>query len=103
MNDRKQITRRDFLKKAAAASAVIGFPTIIPSSVLGENAPSNRIAMGAIGVGGQGTHNMRSFVRRSEVQMLAVCDVDRYHRDTAKGIVDQQYNNADCTSYTDFR
>lgn len=43
-------SRRSFLKTAAAA-AVAGFPTIVPASVFGEDAPSNRINIGAIGVG----------------------------------------------------
>jgi hypothetical protein len=44
-------TRRDFLKLSAAAAATIGFPTIVPASVFGQAAPSNRINVGAIGVG----------------------------------------------------
>ena len=44
------INRRNFLKRiGTAAGLATGFPTIIPSSVLGANAPSNRITMGVIG------------------------------------------------------
>ena len=39
-------TRREFLKSAALASATLALPTIVPSTVLGRNAPSNRITMG---------------------------------------------------------
>ena len=51
-------TRRQFLKSTAAASAAIAAPMILPSSVLGNAeraAPSNRIVIGAIGLGGRGT------------------------------------------------
>ncbi len=77
----RKISRRRFLKKVTAAAAgAVSFPYIIPSSVLGADgstAPSNRIVMGCIGVGGQGTHNMNAFMRNSDVQIVAVCDVDR--------------------------
>jgi hypothetical protein len=56
MSISKKIDRRSFVKnslKASAATgiAITGFPTIIPASVLGKNAPSNRINIGSIGVG----------------------------------------------------
>jgi predicted dehydrogenase len=59
--------------------------------------------MGAIGVGSQGTGDMQGFLSKSEVQMVAVCDVDKAHRDKAKKIVDDRYGNSDCESYLDFR
>jgi len=43
--------RRTFLKMSIGAVAAAGFPAIVPSSVFGEKAPSNRINIGAIGVG----------------------------------------------------
>ncbi|MHC4496444.1 MAG: Gfo/Idh/MocA family protein, partial [Planctomycetota bacterium] len=57
----------------------------------------------AIGVGSQGTGDMRGFLSKSEVQMVAVCDVDKKHRDSAKKIVDEKYGNTDCKAYLDFR
>ena len=104
MKNTNQITRRSFLKGTAAiGGAVIGLPTIVPSSVFGANSPSNRIVMGAIGVGSQGTGDMQGFLSKSEVQMVAVCDVDKGHRERAKKIVDNRYGNKDCTAYHDFR
>jgi len=104
MKNTSQITRRSFLKGTAAiGGAVIGLPAIVPSSVFGANSPSNRIVMGAIGVGSQGTGDMQGFLSKSEVQMVAVCDVDRGHRDRAKKIVDDRYGNKNCTAYHDFR
>ena len=44
-------SRREFLKMSSAAAAIAGFPTIVPSVVFGKTAPSNRINVGAIGVG----------------------------------------------------
>ena len=52
VNDAKtKLDRRSFLKGSIAAAAAAGFPTIVPASVFGENAPSKRINVGAIGVG----------------------------------------------------
>ena len=102
-----KISRRQFFRRAGAVTTgALAFPYIIPGSALGLDgtvAPSNRIVMGAIGTGGQGTGNMRQFTSMSDVQMVAVCDVDREHREAAKGIVDGVYSNKDCAQYNDFR
>lgn len=63
----------------AAGAAAIGFPMVVPSTVFGQNAPSNRITIGCIGVGGMGTANMRAFLNQPGAQMTAVCDVDANH------------------------
>jgi hypothetical protein len=96
-------TRRDFLKTAAAAVAA---PYVLTSTALGAAGrlpASERIVMGAIGVGGQGTGDMNAFLGSPEVQMVAVCDVFEDRRQRAKGIVDKRYGSADCTAYNDFR
>ena len=64
-------TRRHFLKRSLTTLAL---PTIVPASVFGMNAPSNRITMGCIGVGGMGTNNMMGFLNEKDVQVLAVAD-----------------------------
>jgi predicted dehydrogenase len=103
----KNIHRRQFLKTATGVTAgAISFPYLIPSSALGKAgtiAPSNRVVMSAIGVGSMGSGDMRGFLRRDQVQMVAVCDVDKEHRDKAKRNVDEKYNNSDCKTYLDFR
>ncbi len=100
-------SRRKFIKKAAGATlAMVAAPYIIPGSALGKNgavAPSNRIVMGGIGLGGMGTGNSRNFLRKKEVQYVAVCDVDTKHLDRAKSMVDGTYKNNDCRTYKDYR
>jgi predicted dehydrogenase len=99
-------SRREFLKRAAGAAATsIGFPYIVPSSVFGADgstAPSNRIVMGCIGVGGKGTGDMRAFLQKPEVQMVAVCDVYEHLRNRARNIVNEKYGNQGCAAYNDF-
>ena len=117
------LSRRDFLK-GTAVGAAFAFPAIIPSSALGADgsvAPSNRITMGCIGTGNQGTNDMRGFLRDSRVQVVAVCDVNREStsgywdgapggRELAKRIVEGHYAKdkssgtyKGCDSYIDFR
>ncbi len=101
-----QITRRHFLRHGTAVISAVAVPYIIPSSALGRGgfvSPSERITMGGIGLGGQGTRDMRNFMTCADVQFIAVCDADTQRRNKAKAIVDENYGNKDCAAYGDFR
>lgn len=105
MQSKRQLSRRSFLKMTAAGTA-FSFPAIVPASALGageKTAPSERINLGIIGTGGRGTADMKGFLMQRNVQVLAVCDVDKAHRDEAKALVDRRYRNTDCQAYNDFR
>jgi predicted dehydrogenase len=88
-------TRRQFLKRATATAALAAAgPTIIPISALGADnkpAPSNRITMGFIGVGGQGTYDMGNLLGHKEVQGVAVCDCDKSASKQAKELIEKRY------------
>jgi len=105
--DSKGINRRQFLKSfSVAAVSALGFPTIIPVSVLGQSGttvPSNRIVMAGIGFGMQGIPNMRNFLSKDEVQWVAVCDIDENALILARDIVNRKYGNTDCAVFRDFR
>jgi hypothetical protein len=73
------------------AGAALAFPTIIPSTVFGKNAPSNRITMGLIGMGRQMGGHQHTMTRRQDVQVLAVCDVARGARERAQEQVERAY------------
>lgn len=101
--------RRVFLKQAAGVSAALSFPTIVPSSVFGQNAPSNRITMGLIGMGLQMNGHRRSMTSHDNVQVLAVCDVVQDKRERAKQEVERAYarntssgNYHGCDAYNEF-
>ncbi|MEI7524855.1 MAG: Gfo/Idh/MocA family oxidoreductase [Mariniphaga sp.] len=101
-------TRRDFLKRSATvATGALVLPQIIPSTALGMGGklpPSDRIVMGGIGLGSQGTSNMRDFLElKNQVQYVAVCDVDSNHAAKAKGLADKANNSNDCRIYGDYR
>ena len=96
-------SRRHFLKKSTTALAAFGVPNIVPSSVFGQNAPSNRITMAAIGWGMQGPSNTRKFMEEADCQVVAVCDVDKQHLQAGVDAVNAKYGNTDCKGYHDFR
>jgi predicted dehydrogenase len=101
-------SRREFLiRSAAIATGAMIIPQIIPSTALGMGGklpPSDRIVMGAIGLGSQGTSNLRGFLKRvKELQMVAVCDVHKVKSDKAKKIIDESNKNSDCRTYGDYR
>jgi hypothetical protein len=83
-------TRRNFLKMGAAAA--ITFPTIVPSSVFGENAPSNRINIGAIGVGriSRG-HDLPGIWQFDQARIMAVCDLDANRVEAGKTLINGYY------------
>lgn len=101
------MNRRKFLKQSVRGAAGLAVaPMIIPSHLwAGSNAtlPSNKINMGFIGVGGMGGGHVRTFLGFEDVRVRAICDVRREHRDRAKKLVDEQYGNEECSTYTDFR
>jgi len=97
------LTRRRLLKGAAAAGAAAVFPGIVRSSVLGAEAPSNKILMGAIGLGGMGSGDLQGFLGDSRIRVVGVCDIDKNHREGAKKTVDARYKNDDCKAYLDYR
>lgn len=100
-------SRRSFLRNSLTAVAgTLVLPQIIPSSALGMNGvvpPSDRIVMGSIGVGSQGTSNMKRFLGFKEVQYVAMVDLDTSHLEKASGIVNQFYKNKDCRTHKDYR
>jgi len=98
------LTRRKFLKTALQAGAVFAAPQVIPSSVLGRDgtvSPSERIVLGAIGIGNRGTYVLGCFLHYADVQFVAVCDVKAKRREAVKNMADTKYNNKACSTYRD--
>ena len=89
-------TRRVFLSSAGkavvAASAAAGFPAIVPASVFGSTAPSNRITVGAIGAGriSRG-HDLPGLWKFDAARVMAVCDLDARRLEDGKRLVNDFY------------
>ena len=117
------LTRREFIRRSAAiASSAVAAPIFVPASALGRAgrpAASERIVMGCIGVGNQGTALLRGFLADERVQVVAVCDVNEesagYWSNSVRGsaparqTVESHYSSGDsadykgCTVYSDFQ
>jgi predicted dehydrogenase len=69
MADNTLSTRRRFLHTTAAL-----FPAIVPASVFGAQAPSNRVNLAAFGVGGRGTADTGAIRKHPAARFVAVCD-----------------------------
>jgi predicted dehydrogenase len=90
-------TRRKFIGSSiktalAGTAALAGFPTIVPASVFGKNAPSNRINVGAIGTGRiSRVHDMPGVLQYDYAQIVAVCDLDTKRAEDGKKYVNEYY------------
>ncbi|MGH7969344.1 MAG: Gfo/Idh/MocA family protein, partial [Limisphaerales bacterium] len=100
------LTRRHFLKAAAKAGAILALPQIVPGRVLGMDggvAPSEQIALGAIGIGNRGSYVLGCFMEERDVRFMAVCDIKETQRRKIKKKADDKYGNQDCAMYRDLR
>jgi len=93
------LSRRSFLQTSAAALAL---PAFVPARAKGAN---ERLTMGVIGCGGRGRWLTDAFLKFDDVQVIAVCDVDRERgnqgREPVRKLVDGK--SAGCYAFTDFR
>jgi predicted dehydrogenase len=86
------LTRREFLAASAGLGVAAGFPLIVPSSVFGKAAPSNRINVGAIGVGRiSRIHDLPGVWQYDTARVLAVCDLDSNRLEAGRQLVEQAY------------
>ena len=103
------VNRRKFLDLAAkgtmASTALIsGFPTIVPASVFGKNAPSNRVNVAAIGTGRiSRDHDMPGVMQYDNALIMAVCDLDANRANDAKKFVNGYYTKKTGKDYDGVR
>lgn len=84
------VTRREFL---TAVVGVAASPYVIPASALGAGgrpAPSDRVTLGCIGLGGRGGADLKAFLSDDRAEVTVLCDVNtgsrRYHGNKEKGL-----------------
>ena len=94
-------SRRGFLKTALAAGAA---PMVLPSSLLyGEAAPSNRVNIASVGVGGQGGGLFGTLLQPDWIRVVALADCFKERRESRTAQANQRYGGNVCTAYRDFR
>lgn len=107
------LSRRAFVQRVAVAGGVVGFPAIIPSTVLGKNdqtSPSERANIGMIGCGSITKYADPALVKNPKAQLIAVCDPNPERRLKKKQTVNELYAKRQgkvtyhgCKAYSDFR
>lgn len=96
--------RRDFMKKTALATAAFGIPTIVPASVFGKNAPSNKINIGQIGCGRIAReHDLPGTWRHDVARIVAVSDVDSKRMADGKKLIEDYYTKKMGSPYLDVK
>ena len=104
-------SRRSFLKNSTVGTAgALILPTILPSSVFGNSAPSNRINVAVIGCGRQSVGpNIPQFLASPHAQVVGVCDLDGWRLANAVKQVNDAYAKQKgfaykgCNGYSDYR
>ena len=84
----------------------VAFPYVVRPSALGKAgtvAPSERITVGTVGVGPQGTYVMRNFLSQDDCRVVAVCDLKKPVLEAGRNTVNGYYKNSDCAAYADYR
>ena len=95
-NNADSNSRRKFLKNSikisAGAMVFTGAPTIVPASVFGKNAPSNKINIGQIGYGRIArTHDLPETFKNEVARIIAIADVDKKRLASGKQTVEGWY------------
>ncbi|MBW3622481.1 MAG: Gfo/Idh/MocA family oxidoreductase [Armatimonadetes bacterium] len=97
-----QITRREFMNRSGKTAAGVGLAAAAASApaqaaqnraardrrTIGAN---DKIRMALIGCGGMGRANMRSFMKRDDVEIVGVCDVDSRRQAETAAEVEKKY------------
>jgi myo-inositol 2-dehydrogenase / D-chiro-inositol 1-dehydrogenase len=95
-------SRRTFIKTALAGAMV--FPAIVPATVFGRSAPSNKIQIGQIGCGRIAReHDLAEILKYNNAQVMAVCDLDAKRLREGKQLIEEWYaiyRNQQCSVST---
>jgi len=100
------LSRRELVRAALVTGSAFAIPSVVPASAMGRGgavAPSERIVLGAIGIGPRGRDVLRSMLAEQDVQFVAICDVRADRRESVKAMADARYGNKDCAMVRDLR
>jgi predicted dehydrogenase len=68
-----KLQRREFISMAAAAGAGLA---IAPGLAFGKNSADTKLRLGFIGVGLRGTWHLENSLKRNDVEVVAICDIN---------------------------
>ncbi|HLF34559.1 MAG TPA: Gfo/Idh/MocA family oxidoreductase [Cyclobacteriaceae bacterium] len=95
----RRINRREFLAKSGMGIISIG---LMPSYIR-KTAPSDRVRIAHIGVGGMGNNHIRWFAGLPDAEIVALCDLDKTHLSESLKSLSELRPEAKVTGYSDFR
>lgn len=90
--------RRDFLRKMGRTTAALSLAPLASRPARASMSPNEKIIVGLIGCGGQGSAHMMNLVKRTDIEVAAVCDAykPRYEEFAKR-------TGAKCQGYQDYR
>ncbi|HEX8037579.1 MAG TPA: Gfo/Idh/MocA family oxidoreductase [Chryseosolibacter sp.] len=95
----RAIQRREFLKQGAIGALGL---SLLPSALV-RAAPSDRLRIAHIGLGGMGNQHMKWFAALPDVEIVALCDVDSDHLGSTLQSLKQLHPDTQAKTYSDFR
>lgn len=104
-HQRVTYTRRRFLSTAAKGSALLAVPMIVPGRALGLDgavAPSGRIALAGLGIGGRGNYVLDCMMDEPIIQFIAISDPQKSRREAVQQKAEKKYGPG-VAMYRDFR
>lgn len=100
------VSRRRMLRAMLGIGSGFALPAFVSARAMGMEGlvpASERIILGAIGIGNRGTYVLGCFLQQNDVECVAVADVKLFRREQAKRMVDERNGNTNCVTYRDFR
>jgi ornithine cyclodeaminase/alanine dehydrogenase-like protein (mu-crystallin family) len=79
-------TRRDFIRTAALTGVGLA---MLPDSIAFSKDKDPKVRLGFIGVGLRGQNHLDLALRRNDVEVIALCDVQQRMIDMSKELVKQ--------------
>src|SRR5215217_6752692 len=95
----KAFNRREFIKQGGAAAFSLAFLPAMARKV----APSDRLRIAHIGLGGMGNNHMKWFAALPEVEIVALCDLDQDHLNATMKTLETLQPASKAQGYADFR
>jgi predicted dehydrogenase len=95
----KPIKRREFIRQSGLGTLGLSFLPYLPKKV----APSDKLRVAHIGVGGMGNAHLNWFAQLPEVDVVALCDVDELHLSESLEKARKLQPGVKITGYNDFR
>jgi len=93
------LSRRQFVRTAAGAAALFSVPLIIPSRLLGADAPSKRLRVGQIGCGRIALgHDLPGVLKSGLADVVAMCDLDTKRTAGGKAWVEKFHHDSGQTA-----